>query len=272
MTTLDPVTAAALRRGWDAQQQPFLPWREEAFDVLAARAHGRVLDLAGGTGSIAARLTGVEPADVTPAGVVSAGVTLLDFDPVLLEIARVALGVAVVRADLSGPGWADGLPRFDSVVAGTALHHFGPERLRALYAEIREVLAPGGVFANADRMPEPAAPAATAAPAAAAPAAAAPAAAAPAAAAPAAAAPAAAAPASGGSAAMEAWRSWWREALAQPALADAAADRADGESADFYPPAAWHVDALNSAGFAHVEVVWRRGDSAVVVAHRDPLI
>ncbi|CAL9521730.1 hypothetical protein SUDANB95_03818 [Actinosynnema sp. ALI-1.44] len=262
MTTLDPVTAAALRRGWDAQQQPFLPWREEAFDVLAARARGRVLDLAGGTGSIAARLTGVEPVGVEPVGVepvgvepvgvepvgvepvgvASAGVTLLDFDPVLLEIARVALGVPVVRADLSGPGWAEGLPRFDSVVAGTALHHFGPERLRALYAEIHEVLAPGGLFANADRMPEPAA------------------------------APAAYESAAGGSAAMEAWHSWWREALAQPALAAAAADRSDGESADFYPPAAWHVEALGGAGFAHVEVVWRRGGSAVVVAHRDPLI
>lgn len=235
MTTLDPVTASALRRGWDAQQQPFLPWREEAFDVLAARVHGRVLDLAGGTGSIASRL---------------ADVTLLDFDPVLLEIARVALGVPVVRADLSGPGWVDGLPRFDSVVAGTALHHFGPDRLRALYAEIREVLAPGGLFANADRMPEPAAPVT----------------------APAVTAPVADESASGGSAAMEAWRVWWEEALAHPALADAAADRADGDSADFYPPASWHVEALKSAGFAHVEVVWRRGDSAVVVAHRDPLI
>ncbi|MEU7528262.1 class I SAM-dependent methyltransferase [Saccharothrix sp. NPDC042600] len=246
MTTLDPATAVALRRGWDAQQQPFLPWREEAFDVLAARARGRVLDLAGGTGSIAARLTGVQPVGVTPVGV-----TLLDFDPVLLEIARVALGVPVVRGDLSGPGWADGLPRFDSVVAGTALHHFGPERLRALYAEIHEVLAPGGLFANADRMPEPAAAAAGES---------------------ASDESGSDESGSGGSAAMGAWHSWWREALAQPALAAAAADRADGESADFYPPAAWHVEALGSAGFAHVEVVWRRGDSAVVVAHRDPLI
>lgn len=227
MTTLDVVTASALRRGWDAQQEPFLPHREEAFDVLAARARGRVLDLAGGTGSIASRL---------------ADVTVLDFDPVLLEIARVALGVPVVRADLGGPGWADGLPGFDSIVAGTALHHFGPERLRALYAEIRDVLAPGGLFATADRMPE------------------------------AAAAPAAGGSASGGSAAMEAWRSWWREALAQPALAGLAAGRGDGGSADFYPPASWHVEALEGAGFAHVEVVWRRGDSAVVVAHCDPLI
>ncbi|XVV07031.1 class I SAM-dependent methyltransferase [Actinosynnema sp. CA-248983] len=231
MTTLDPDTARSLRRGWDAQQQPFLPWREEAFDVLAARAHGRVLDLAGGTGSIAARL---------------ADVTLLDFDPVLLEIARVALGVPVVRADLSGPGWASGLPSFDSVVAGTALHHFAPERLCALYAEIRDLLAPGGLFANADRMPEPAAPPAAA--------------------------ESAAGPGAGGSAAMSAWRSWWEEALAHPALAEAAADRVDGDSADFYPPAAWHVEALKSAGFARVEVVWRRGGSAVVVAHRDPLI
>jgi SAM-dependent methyltransferase len=219
MTTLDRSTADALRRGWDAAQQPFLPWREEAFDVLAARARGRVLDLAGGTGSIASRLTGA---------------TVLDVDPVLLEIARVALDVPVVRADLGGPGWTAGLPSVDSVLAGTALHHFGPDRLRALYAEIREFLAPGGLFANADRMPEP-----TAA-------------------------------ASGEPGAVEAWHHWWEEALAHPALA-ALADRPDGASADFYPPVSWHVEALEAAGFAHVEVVWRRGDSAVVVAHRDPI-
>ncbi|QTR03766.1 class I SAM-dependent methyltransferase, partial [Saccharothrix algeriensis] len=86
-------------------------------------------DLGGGTGAIASRL---------------AGVTLLDVDPVLLEVARAALGVPVVRADPGAPGWADGLPRFDAVVTGTAPRCFGLDRLGALCGEIRGLPRPGG--------------------------------------------------------------------------------------------------------------------------------
>lgn len=203
------------------RQGPFLPHRDEAFAVLADAALGRrALDLAGGTGAIASRLPNAE-------------VTLLDVDPVLLVIARAALGdrVAVVAADLSAPGWGAGL-EFDAVVAGTALHCFAPDRLRALYGEIHAVLAPGGVFANADRMPVDAE----------------------------------RAPESNDG--MPGWHEWWAKALAHPALAEAARDRVDGKSADFYPPASWHVEALRAAGFDNVEVRWRRDDTAVVVARR----
>jgi len=101
-----------------------------------------VPDLTGGTGAIASRL---------------AGVTLLDVDPVLLEVARAALGVPVVRADPGAPGWADGLPRFDAVVTGTAPRCFGPDRPGALCGEIRGLPRPGGAFADADRVPDRAA-------------------------------------------------------------------------------------------------------------------
>ncbi|MFE9749908.1 class I SAM-dependent methyltransferase [Saccharothrix saharensis] len=215
---LSAADAEELRRGWDLRQEPFLPHRDEAFAVLADAAAGRrALDLAGGPGSIAARL-------------VNAEVTVLDVDPVLLEIARAALGdrVAVVSADLGAPGWAAGR-EFDAVVAGTALHCFGPDRLRALYREIHGVLAPGGVFANADRMP--------------------------------------AGPVVG-EGGLAGWHEWWATALAHPALAEAARDRSEGDSADFYPPASWHLDALRAAGFDEVEVRWRRDDTAVVVARR----
>ena len=217
-TPLSFADADRLRREWDVRQEPFLPHRDEAFAVLADVAVGRrALDLAGGTGSIAARL-------------VNAEVTVLDVDPVLLAIARAALGdrVAVVSADLGVAGWGAGL-EFDAVVAGTALHCFGPDRLRALYGEVHAVLAPGGVFANADRMPE--------------------------------------APVEGVGG-LAGWHEWWAAALAHPALADVARDRVDGGSADFYPPASWHVDALREAGFGEVAVRWRRDDTAVVVARR----
>ncbi|MFD0205109.1 MULTISPECIES: class I SAM-dependent methyltransferase [Saccharothrix] len=219
-TQLSFADADRLRREWDVRQEPFLPHRDEAFAVLADVAVGRrALDLAGGTGSIAARL-------------INAEVTLLDVDPVLLAIARAALGdrIAVVSADLGVPGWGTGL-QFDAVVAGTALHCFGPDRLRELYREVYAVLAPGGVFANADRMPE--GPVAVS-----------------------------------GDASLAGWHAWWAGALAHPALADAARDRVDGGSADFYPPASWHLGALREAGFGEVEVRWRRGSTAVVVARR----
>ncbi|PSL57731.1 methyltransferase family protein [Saccharothrix carnea] len=219
-TQLSFADADRLRLEWDARQEPFLPHRDEAFAVLADAAVGRrALDLAGGTGSIAARL-------------VNAEVTLLDVDPVLLAIARAAFGdrVAVVSADLGTPGWGVGL-EFDAVVAGTALHCFGPDRLRALYPEVHAVLAPGGVFANADRMPE--------------------------------------GPVEvSGDDGLAGWHEWWAEALAHPALAEAARDRVDGGSADFYPPASWHLDALREAGFGEVGVRWRRDGTAVVVARR----
>ncbi|WP_053722254.1 class I SAM-dependent methyltransferase [Saccharothrix sp. NRRL B-16348] len=218
-TQLSSADAERLRRRWDARQEPFLPHRDEAFAVLADAAVGRrALDLAGGPGSIASRL-------------VNAEVTVLDVDPVLLAIARAALGdrVAVVSADLGAPGWGVGR-EFDAVVAGTALHCFGPDRLRALYGEIHDVLAPGGVFANADRMPD--------------------------------------APPTAPVDGLAGWHEWWAEALTHPTLAAAARDRADGESADFYPPASWHVDALRAAGFGEVAVRWRRDDTAVVVARR----
>ena len=211
--------ADRLRREWDVRQEPFLPHRDEAFAVLAeAAGGGRVLDLAGGVGSIASRLVG--------------DVTVLDVDPVLLAIARAALGerVTVVRADLGAPGWGAGR-EFDAVVVGTALHCFGPDRLRALYGEVHDVLAPGGVFANADRMPEGPV-------------------------------------VRSGEDGLAGWHGWWERALAHPALAEAARDRPDGTSADFYPPASWHVDALRDAGFAEVAVRWRRDDTAVVVARR----
>ncbi|MDQ7908812.1 class I SAM-dependent methyltransferase [Phytohabitans sp. ZYX-F-186] len=84
--------------------------------------------------------------------------TLLDLDPVLRHIATGSLGAgaAVVTADLRTRDWLASLPHrdFDAVLTATALHWLAPERLAELYGEIRAALRPGGVFVNADHMPD----------------------------------------------------------------------------------------------------------------------
>ncbi|SDN39638.1 class I SAM-dependent methyltransferase [Allokutzneria albata] len=143
--------AGAIQAEWDRQQEVYLPYREEAASALVdlVRDKGspvRVLDLAGGTGTLAHRLLARLP---------EAEVTLLDFNPVLRAIAEASLpGVELVQADLGSPDWVDALPhkRYDFVLTMTAMHCFAAEPLRRVYREVRGILVPGGAFANADRM------------------------------------------------------------------------------------------------------------------------
>src|SRR5215469_13243556 len=75
---------------WDAQQELFMPDREERFDVLidaveagAGRGDPLVLDLGSGPGSLAVRLLDRMPA---------ARIVAIDTDPLLLALGRAAHG------------------------------------------------------------------------------------------------------------------------------------------------------------------------------------
>ncbi|ALE81696.1 class I SAM-dependent methyltransferase [Pseudonocardia sp. HH130629-09] len=159
MTFGADLDAAHWLRRWDAQQERYVPDREELFalalDVVArlAGTPGRVLDLACGPGSFAARAA---------ARWSGAEVVGVDVDPVMLELARRTTGERVhwVDADLSGPGWvaAVGGP-FDAAVSATALHWLPETALPDLAARLASVLRPGGVFVDVDTLlADPAAP------------------------------------------------------------------------------------------------------------------
>ncbi|NJP34440.1 class I SAM-dependent methyltransferase [Micromonospora thermarum] len=248
------ANAAAWQESWDRQQEAYLPDREHRFtamlDAVDAVHDGggplRLLDLAGGTGSISERTLRRFP---------DAQVTLVDLDPALLALARASLGdrVTIVTADLGTPRWRDALPHreYDAVLTATALHWLPAERLTALYAELRDLLRPGGLLANADHMPDDTLPDLTkrlldrAR---------------------------ARRDARYAAGAVPSWSQWWELAAADPALAPLVAERQriypTGHSPEWNPPVSWHLAALTGAGFTEVGTVWRGGADAAVAGVR----
>jgi SAM-dependent methyltransferase len=240
----------AWQDSWDRQQQRYLPDREERFSVLATLVEAvagdsppLVLDLACGCGSITSRILSRIP---------SAQLVGVDLDPVLLRIAAGVFEgeerVTLTEVDLRSPEWTASLPAgpFDAVVTATALHWLGPELLAALYRSVAGVLRPGGLFADADHVPLASAPQLDRV-------------------------AAALAPASNGLG--EEWEEWWDRVGRTPQFKELLAERSrrfGGElhHAEFTPAAEWHLQQLGAAGFSESEVVWRRGQAAVVAAIR----
>ena len=134
-----------------------LPFAREQIELTLrlVRAAGieprSVLDLGCGDGVLAASLLESFPA---------ARAVLVDFSEPMLDAARERLRgldsqCTIVQADLSDAGWREagfaGVP-FDLAVSGFAIHHLTDERKRALYAEVFELLRPGGFFLNIEHV------------------------------------------------------------------------------------------------------------------------
>jgi SAM-dependent methyltransferase len=249
------MDAVAWQRSWDSQQEGFMPDREHRFaamlDTVEALAADRdraprVLDLAGGTGSISLRLLRRRP---------DAQITLADLDPVLLHIAGATLpgSVTIAPVDLRDPGWSTSLPAtgFDAVLTATALHWLVADRLATLYREVHDLLVPGGVLINADHLPDDGLPTV-----------------------------------SGAlrawdrrrrgswyaAGAVRSWEQWWEQVAADPTLGPLKVERDElfsiHHAQEWTPEASWHLKALRDAGFAETGLVWRGGTDAAVAALR----
>ncbi|MGO9496286.1 MAG: class I SAM-dependent methyltransferase [Solirubrobacteraceae bacterium] len=242
------VTTTWLDR-WDAQQETYLPEREERFEVLVdlleatAGPRPRVLDLACGPASLALRVLARLP---------EASVVGVDTDPVLLALARAAgpASLELVDADLRRPDWTERISAgpYDAVLSTTALHWLEPDALRSVYAACARLLRPGGLLANGDHLNDLENPKLV-------------------------------------ELARELdrrrterhtsdgedWAGWWDAIRADPELSQAVAER---DRLQFEHPAktetnlAVHEGALRDAGFGEVGVLWRKGTNAVLAALR----
>ena len=127
------------------------PRRAEGESVLlehVPRGVRRILDLGTGDGRLLTLLR-ADRHEMQGVG--------LDFSELMLEAARARLAdderIELVKHDLNQP--LPPLGRFDAVVSSVAIHHLEHERKRSLYAEVFDVLEPGGVFANFEHVASP---------------------------------------------------------------------------------------------------------------------
>ncbi|HEX6361203.1 methyltransferase domain-containing protein [Actinophytocola sp.] len=248
---MQTTTATRWLQRWDAQQERYVPDREERFRVVidvvrAATDDGpaRVVDLGCGPGSLSQRLAEALP---------SVEVVGVDTDPLLLGLGRANSNprVRLIEANLANPGWADatGLPGpWDAAVSSTALHWLAPADLGQLYRTLAQNLRPGGVFVNADNMHvgQPRLDAlATAV--------------------------REARTRRVGTESNEDWSAWW-QALQQDdelsPLLDARSKAAIAHSGENGLTVWEHAELLRQAGFAEAGPVWQFGDDHVLVAVR----
>ncbi|MFK3979211.1 class I SAM-dependent methyltransferase [Micromonospora sp. NPDC050397] len=252
-TSISNHSARRLLQLWDEQQAAYVADREQRFaamlDVLSLLFPDEltVLDLACGPGAIADRVLTALP---------RARVVAVDYDPILLHVARGVLAdhgdrADVREVDLVAPDWPRVLDgqRVDAVLSSTALHWLSPEQLLRVYRATAELLPPGGILLNADHLRF--------------------------------------APSTtlhtlaqrhetrvreaGFANGALTYQQWYDEALTDPEIAALAPER-ERRFADRPPqplaPLEFHLAALRTAGFSEVGTAWQLLDDYVVFARR----
>lgn len=86
---------------------------------------------------------------------------LLDFSEPMLSAARQHLdlpNITFVAQDYGLPAWVDSVrihAPYDAIVSGYSIHHQPDARKRELYAELYDLLKPGGIFINIEHVASP---------------------------------------------------------------------------------------------------------------------
>lgn len=129
-----------------------VPHRFAAELKAMGRPFPRVLELGSGPGELA---------DTVLHEVPGLRLVSLDFSDAMRAAASARLDAKVGRLTRVArgalePDWADGLGRFDAIITTQRLHDLRPDRdAVALYAQVRQLLLPGGLFLLADHADDP---------------------------------------------------------------------------------------------------------------------
>jgi tRNA (cmo5U34)-methyltransferase len=115
---------------------------------LVPQTVDRILDLGTGDGRLLALLKIDRPHIKAVA---------LDFSPVMLKKAKDRFkdddSIEIIAHNLDVP--LPALGKFDAIVSSFAIHHVTHDRKRSLYAEIFDLINPGGIFANLEHVASP---------------------------------------------------------------------------------------------------------------------
>jgi tRNA (cmo5U34)-methyltransferase len=124
-------------------------WPRQLMAELLGVADGRgftFVDLGAGTGAAARAVLDRYP---------DAQAVLAEYSTQMMEEGRRALAAyegryRYVEVDLLSGPWPPGLSAADGVISSLCVHHLPDERKRGLFAEVLELLVPGGWYLNYD--------------------------------------------------------------------------------------------------------------------------